>query len=85
MFTRGFCVIMLPCPNVNIISGMISVGIPACDGFQCSNGDCVPAARECDSYNDCGDWSDELNCSKYLGFNDFMVLIMGFIQLVCLC
>jgi hypothetical protein len=30
--------------------------------YHCSNGRCVNAEFRCDSQNDCGDWSDELDC-----------------------
>lgn len=35
------------------------------DEFTCSNKFCVPIARRCDQDNDCGDLSDEKNCSEY--------------------
>ncbi|KAE8738022.1 hypothetical protein FOCC_FOCC016509 [Frankliniella occidentalis] len=30
--------------------------------FHCSNGRCVNSASRCDQQDDCGDWSDELDC-----------------------
>lgn len=33
--------------------------------FQCHNGMCVPRSYVCDRDDDCGDRSDELNCSMY--------------------
>lgn len=30
--------------------------------YHCSNGRCVNAQYRCDNQNDCGDWSDELDC-----------------------
>lgn len=30
--------------------------------FHCSNGGCINSAFKCDRQNDCGDWSDELDC-----------------------
>ena len=37
------------------------------DRFEkCPNtGRCILASYVCDDYNDCGDWSDELNCSEF--------------------
>jgi len=32
--------------------------------FQCKNNNCIPDHWRCDSQNDCGDNSDEENCSK---------------------
>lgn len=38
---------------------------PACPGrFQCSNNLCIDHALHCDGWNDCGDGSDEMNCSE---------------------
>ncbi|XP_075226178.1 sushi, von Willebrand factor type A, EGF and pentraxin domain-containing protein uif [Lycorma delicatula] len=31
--------------------------------YHCSNGHCVNNAFRCDKENDCGDWSDEIDCS----------------------
>ena len=33
------------------------------DSFQCHNGNCVANSSLCDTFNDCGDNTDELNCS----------------------
>ena len=32
--------------------------------FACDSGSCVDNSRLCDGIDDCGDNSDELNCSK---------------------
>ena len=35
------------------------------DDFECANGKYVPSSYECDTDDDCGDYSDETNCCKY--------------------
>ncbi|KAL5251053.1 hypothetical protein ACHWQZ_G016690 [Mnemiopsis leidyi] len=35
------------------------------DFFQCDNGRCVNYSQVCDLVNDCGDMSDELNCTNH--------------------
>ena len=32
--------------------------------FKCNNGDCVPKSNKCDYIDDCGDSSDEFECSE---------------------
>ena len=56
-----FCVLKLySCDN--------SVGLTfICqdDEVECSNGFCVDKSAQCDGYNDCLDFSDELGCRMY--------------------
>ena len=32
------------------------------DEFTCLNGNCIPESTKCNTEDDCGDGSDELNC-----------------------
>lgn len=41
------------CPRLNCLDSQ----------FKCSNGSCIPQSWRCDSDNDCGDASDEANCT----------------------
>ncbi|XP_046990617.1 sushi, von Willebrand factor type A, EGF and pentraxin domain-containing protein 1 [Schistocerca americana] len=36
--------------------------------YHCSNGRCINSAFRCDKQNDCGDWSDELDCPSNCHF-----------------
>lgn len=36
--------------------------------YHCSNGKCINAEFKCDKQNDCGDWSDELDCPSLCHF-----------------
>lgn len=52
-----------PVPNgacLTVASATVQVQAPACAGFECDNGACIPdAAYECDEELDCPDDSDE--------------------------
>ena len=52
--------------SCEIYSVSVMVVTVACtdDEFTCDNGLCIPARWICDGDNDCGDFSDEQNCSK---------------------
>uniref|UniRef100_A0A8C9FBC0 Corin, serine peptidase n=1 Tax=Pavo cristatus TaxID=9049 RepID=A0A8C9FBC0_PAVCR len=34
------------------------------ESFLCASGICIPGKLQCNGYNDCDDWSDEVHCSK---------------------
>ena len=40
------------------------------DYFSCKSGSCIPYSQVCDLSNDCGDWSDEQNCSNHFSCNE---------------
>jgi len=49
----------------------------ACDGkFQCSTTVlCIDTSWQCDSENDCGDWSDEQGCRQLYSYLLYYYLI----------
>lgn len=61
------------CPSsaqlVSAFGGRVFTGCvwsAACpDEFECKNKQCIKSSLTCDGWNDCGDMSDELNCSTY--------------------
>ena len=52
--------------HVNICFLFVNSGYPTCSSgqFTCDNGRCILASWRCDAAYDCGDNSDERNCSK---------------------
>lgn len=44
------------------------------DHFLCATGICVPLKLVCNGYNDCDDWSDEADCSKF----SFLIISASF-------
>lgn len=62
------------------------------DEFKCGNGNCVTNNMLCDSYNNCGDDSDEKNCAKVIltvaaivGIVIGCVVVVGIIVTIVIC
>ena len=48
--------------------------------FQCASCDCVPKGYVCDGVDDCGDDSDEINCTPKGIQQDFNLMVIMNIQ-----
>ena len=50
-------------PSLIILHDYITIGNDCPSGFGCDNGQCVEEVHKCNGNDDCGDNSDEKNCS----------------------
>ena len=52
--------------TLNLNGPCVSFLLASCyyNEYRCNNGYCIPDSERCDGYYDCGDNSDELNCSS---------------------
>ncbi|KAK4818966.1 LOW QUALITY PROTEIN: hypothetical protein QYF61_022633 [Mycteria americana] len=44
------------------------------ESFLCASGICIPGKLQCNGYNDCDDWSDEVHCNPLQRVRIFPVL-----------
>ena len=70
------------------------VGSCAHDEFKCVNGKCIQNNMLCDGFNNCGDDSDENNCSKMalsmtaiigIAVGGVILFIIIIVLVVCVC
>uniref|UniRef100_A0A8B9F275 CUB domain-containing protein n=1 Tax=Amazona collaria TaxID=241587 RepID=A0A8B9F275_9PSIT len=52
---QGFC--------LSYVRGKIGQAIRQSDEYRCANGKCIPSTWKCNSMDECGDNSDEINCT----------------------
>ena len=56
--------------------------------FQCNNGRCLDERYKCNTYDECGDGSDEIDCGKFhclfnvICSNCVMLLMISFLFLL---
>uniref|UniRef100_A0A672TE52 CUB domain-containing protein n=1 Tax=Strigops habroptila TaxID=2489341 RepID=A0A672TE52_STRHB len=59
----GSKILMLTFFSLSSFIGKIGQSVCQSDEFHCANGKCIPRTWKCNSMDECGDNSDEINCS----------------------
>lgn len=55
----------IQCHNATETDDYIAYDYMSCEGYLCDNGNCISFEEKCDSMDNCGDESDEMNCPSH--------------------